>query len=217
MMKKIIFLICFFTLVSCDMFTSKKGFDEKNLIKPEDVGVYHKLKDDNIKIYLPQGFKELTEGEIREFHKQIEDEKTRYYFEKSYESQRFIKGNFYNFYSEEYASEISIQTLPYMPFNKGNAIELLYYLRESFAKYQKVTGIYHNKIKATYFGEKRLQFFKARYRLTRFNSYNDNHEKENYEMFKTVYLITSKRKTFMITIITPFEENFDPFIRKIKL
>jgi len=216
-MKKTTFLICFITLVSCDMLTSKKGFDEKNLIKPEDVGVYHKLKDDNIKIYLPQGFNELTEDEIRKFHKQIKDEKIRYFFEKSYDSQRLVKGNLYNFYSEEYESEISIQTLPYIPFSKSNAIELLYYLREGFSEYQKVTGIYHNKIKATYFGERTLQFFKARYRLTRFNSYNDEQEKENYQMFKTVYLITSKRKTFMITIITPFEEDFDPFIRKIKL
>ncbi len=216
-MKNTTFLICFVTLISCDVFTSKKGFDENNLIKPEDVGVYHKLKEDNIKIYLPQGFKALTEDKIREFFKQIENKETRYFFEKSYESQRLMKGNIYSFYSNEYASEISIQTLPYMTFNKSNAIELLYYLRKSFLEYQKVTGIYHNKIKATYFGEKTLQFFKARYRLTRFNSYNDEQEKENYEMFKIVYLITSKRKTFMITIITPFEENFDPFIRKIKL
>ncbi len=204
-------------LFSCDKLIPKKGFDEKNLIKPEDMGEYHKLSDDNIKIFLPLGFEELTEQEIREFHKQIKDEKTRYYFEKAYESQRFINGNFYDFYSEENASEIIIHTLPYMPFGKSSASYLLYYFRKDHEKYQEVTGIYHNKIKATYSGDASLQYFKVRYRLTRYNDYDEESKNDDYEMFKTIYLITSKRKTFSFNILTPFEVDFDPFIRKIKL
>jgi len=216
-MKKLVYLIVFFMLFSCDRLMPKKGFDEKNLIKAEDMGEYHKLSEDNIKIYLPEGFKELTEEEIRAFHKQIKDEKERYYFEKTYESQRFIKGNFYDYYSEEYASEVIIRTLPYMPFDKSSARYLLYYLRKDHEKFQKVTGIYHNKIKATYSGEASLQYFKAKYRLTRFSKYEEGGEDDNYEMFKTVYLISSRNKTFIFNILTPFEVDFDPFISKIKL
>ncbi len=214
-MKKSIFILSFVALLSCN--TPKKGFDEKNLVKPVDLGEYHKLSSDDIKIFLPQGFKVLTDKEIKEFHQQIKDEKTRYYFEKGYETQRNVKGNFYDFYNEEYAAEVTIHTLPYMPFSKSNAGQLLYYLRKSFEEYQKVTGIYHNKMKAVYSGDKSLQYFKAMYRLTRYNSYDEEGEKENFEVFKTVYLITSKRKTFMVTIMTPFEIDFDPFIRKFKL
>jgi len=212
-----IFLVCFFVLVSCDKFSSKKGFDENNLVKPEDLGEYHKLKKDNIKVYLPEGFTKLSDVEIKEFHKQIKDEKTRYYFEQVYEAQRFIKGNFYNFYSDAYATEVAIHTLPYMPFDKGSAKQLLYYLRKDHEKYQKITKIFHNKIKATYFGDRSLQIFKASYRLARYNSSDEQEAIRDFEMFKTIYLITSKRKTFIINFLSPFEENFDPFIRKIKL
>lgn len=216
-MKRKIYLLSFLILLSCNKLMPKKGFDEKKLVKPVDVGEYHKLSDDNISIFLPQGFKILTDSEIKEFHKQIEDEKERYYFEKSYETQRFIKGNFYDFYNDEYASEVTIHTLPYMPFNKSSAGQLLYYLRKSFEDYQGVTGIYHNKIKAIYSGDRSLQYFKAMYRLTRYNSYDENSEEEDYEMYKTVYVITSRRKTFVVNILTPFEVDFDPFIRKFKL
>ncbi len=215
-MKRLIYILPFLVLLSCDKLKAVKGFDEKNLVKPEDLGVYHKLKKDNIKIYLPEGFKELTDTEIKKFHQEIKDKKTRYYFEKAYEAQQFIKGNFYDFYSEENASEVVVRTLPYMPFGRGDAGQLLYFLRKDFEAYQKVTSIYHNKIKATYSGDRSLQVFKAKYRLTRFNSYEEG-EVENYEMFKTVYLITSLRKTFMITLLTPFDIDFDPYIRKIKL
>ena len=216
-MVKISYILFFLALMSCNNFKSTKGFDEKNLIKPIDLGSYHKLLDEAISVYLPEGFKKLSEAEINAFHQQIKDEKTRYYLKKAYEAQRFYRGNFYNFYSEAAASEITIRTLPFMPFGKRDAGQLLYILRKGFEEYQEVSGIYHHKIKATYSRGRSLQFFKANYRLSRFNSHKDNNDKENYEIFKIVYLISAHKKTFMISILTPFDVDFDPYIRKIKL
>jgi hypothetical protein len=194
---------------------SKKGFDESKLLKPELSGEYQRLGIESMEVFLPEGFKELSDEEIKEFHKQIEDKRTRYYYEKSFEQQSYLKGNFYRFYGAEYASEVIIRTLPYMPFNKGDATYLLAYLQQEFDKYQRITGVFHNKIKATYSGEKSLQVFKAKYRMTRWS--DENSDEKDYIMFKTVYLITINKKTFMYTILMPGEFDFDPFVRKIKL
>ena len=162
--------------------------------------------------------KQLTDEEIKKSHTEIEDERIRFFYQQSYEKQLLAKGNFYNFYSNEYESEVEIHTLPYMPFDKNSAQQLLYYIRKGHEKYQKVTGIYHEKIKATYSGDRSMQIFKAIYSLYKFNNGKIETEKDdNYIIYKTVYLITSKNKTFMLNILTPFEEDFDPFIRKIKL
>lgn len=214
-MKKILLSVTLFlSVISCK---KSKGFNEDMLMKPVDLGQYYSLEKDQIKLFLPQGFKELTESEIREFHASIKDKEERYYYEKAYEQRKIAHGNHYDFYNEELFSEVYVNTLRYMPFNKSSASQLLYYLRKNHEKYQKATGIFHNKIKATYIGQQGLQVFKAKYRLTRYNSYNENSNEENYEMFSTIYLISSNQKTFLLNIMTPFEIDFDPFIRKIQL
>ncbi len=202
-------------LVSCKKDTSKQATYEKYLIQPEDVGEFHKLENDNIKIFLPEGFQLVSDEEIISFQKEIKDEKLRYYYEQTFVQRKAMKGNFYNFYGNNYATEVSVQTLPYMPFSKQNAKELLFYLRKGNERFQEVTGIYHNKITSTYSGDASLQIFKAKYRLSYFEQ--EDEEKEDYEMFRTVYLITSNKKTFSVTILSPFEDDFDPYIRKIKL
>lgn len=214
-MKNLYLIFLTITFISCDTLIPKKGFDESKLIKPGLVGEYHRLGIESMKVFLPEGFKELTDEEIKAFHKQIEDKKTRYYYEKSFEQQAQIKGNFYRFYGEEYASEVIVHTLPYMPFNKGDATYLLAYLQRDFDQFQRISGIFHNKIKATYSGDRSLQVFKAKYRLTRWS--DDSVREDEYEMFKTVYLITINKKTFMYTILMPLEFDFDPFVRKIDL
>lgn len=202
-------------LVSCKKDTSKQATYEKYLIQPEDVGEFHKLENDNIKIFLPEGFQLVSDEEIISFQKEIKDEKLRYYYEQTFVQRKAMKGNFYNFYGNNYATEVSVQTLPYMPFSKQNAKELLFYLRKGNERFQEVTGIYHTKITSTYSGDASLQIFKAKYRLSYFEQ--EDEEKEDYEMFRTVYLITSNKKTFSVTILSPFEDDFDPYIRKIKL
>jgi len=82
----------------------------------KDLGVFHKLNNDNISIYLPEGFKELTETETKSFIQKIKNKKIRYYFEKNLEAQKFVKGHFYHFYSEEDASEVAVRTIPFTPY-----------------------------------------------------------------------------------------------------
>ena len=212
MSKLIKMILLTITCISCETLSSKKGFDESKLIKPELAGEYHRLGIESMEVFLPEGFKVLTDEEIIQFQKQIKDEKIRYYYEKSFEQQSRLKGNFYRFYGEEYASEVIIHTLPYMSFNKTDATYLLAYLKQDFDQYQRTTGVFHNKIKATYSGDESLRVFKAKYRLTRWNDENSVNE-----MFKTVYLISINKKTFMYTILTPVELDFDHFVRKIKL
>jgi len=208
-------LVVCMLLFSCNEKVSNEATFEKYLVKPGDVGEYHKLKKDNIKIFLPEGFKPLTADEIKVYYDKIEDDKLRYYYEQTLAQRKNMVGNFYNFYGNDYATEVSLRTLPYMPFSKQNAKELIYLIRKGNEKFQAVSGIYHNKITSTYSGSSSLQIFKAKYRLSYFDEVDK--EKQDYEMFRTIYLITSNNKTFSVSILSPFNEDFDPFIRKFKL
>ena len=79
-MSRIYVLIFAFAIVSCK---ESKGFDEANLIKPGDIGEYYKLEKDNIKIFLPKGFRELSEEETKIYIDSIKEEKLRYYYQKN--------------------------------------------------------------------------------------------------------------------------------------
>ncbi len=215
-MKKIVCILLI--IISAPSCKESKGFNEEMLVKPVDLGLYYTLEKDQIKLCLPEGYRKLSESEIRSFHESIKNEEERYYYEKAYEQRKVARGNHYDFYNEELFSEVNVNTLPYMPFNKRDASQLLYYLRKNNERYQRATGIVHNKIKATYIGQQGLQVFKAKYRLTRFNADDDaQNNEEEYEMYSTIYLISSKQKTFILNILTPYEMDFDPFIRKIQL
>ena len=211
-MYKIAFYSIVFLLISCNYNKQEKHFNEENLIKAEDVGEYHSLLNDAIKIFLPVGFRELSESEIQIFIDSIKVEEHRDYFKKSYEMRKFISNNYYNFYNQEYESEIQVTTIPYTPFDRSSASQLLYLLRKEYEKYEEITGISHSKITAKYLGTHSLQVFKAIYLLSN-NSDNKNSE---LQLFKTVYIISSNNKSFILNVMTPFEFDFDPFVRKTK-
>ena len=215
-MKNGIILGLFFIFISCDLIV-REGI--ANAVSEQEVeileGDYFTLKDNKIDIFLPKGFIVIADEDLLESYKLIPDENTRKFYERELESRRDNQVSHYNFYNDELASEVYVSGLPYTPFDKGSARELLYYLRKNHEKYLKATGIYHNKIKANYFGDSSLQVFKAVYRLSGLNSHDET--QENYvETFKTIYLIKSKRKTMIMTILTPNRVDIDPFVSKIK-
>lgn len=211
-MKK--YLVAFVLIVAFSCKKESKGFDEKKLLKPVDFGEYHAIGQSGLKVFLPEGFKALTESDKQAIVDAIEDEKTRDYVKKNYNMRKFATVDFYDFYNFELSSDIIVATLPYMPFSKQNAKELLYYIRKANEKEEEVTDIYHEKVKATYSGGTDFQMFKAIYMLKTY----DEVKKEYVDMlYKTVYLISSNKKTFSLTITTPYELDFDPFIKKTKL
>lgn len=216
MFKRTLKFFVLILLASCAGKTEQKSFQEENLIKPVDFGEYHTLLDDGIKLFLPQGFNELSESEILAFHENIKDEKTRYFYEKSYEQRKYLQGNVYDFFNPEYAGEVVVTTLPYTPFDKSSAGQLLYMLRKGHEHYQEITGIAHKKTKARYFGDRNLQVFKAIYVLDHVLGPDEINDEEVVEIFKTVYVISSNNKTFILNFITPFDIDLDPFIQKIK-
>lgn len=202
-MKNLSYIILALCLVSCQNKATKLE------------GQYHSLEQDGINIFLPVGFKYKTLEQIKASHRQVQNEKERFYYEKTLEEYESGDGNFYTYFNAEALSEIFIKTIPYFTFSEVNAKQLMYILRKDQEAYREVSGIQHDRIGATYFGDKTFQVFKGKYILSRYNSYDD--KDEDFQMFKTIYLITSNKKTFMLHIVTPFETDYDPFIRKFKL
>lgn len=215
-MKKIIILGVFFIFLSCDLIIREGISTAVSKDKTQVIdGDYYQLQEDNISIFLPKGFITISDAELLESYNLIEDKKTRSFYKNELESRKSNKVTYDNFFNEKLQSEVYASRLPYTPFDKASARQLLYYLRKGHERYLKATGIYHNKIKANYLGDASLQVFRASYRLSGLNTYDESQQGDN-ETFKTIYLITSKKKTLMLSILTPNEANIDPFIRKIK-
>ena len=215
-MKIVLIICCLFVFASCDFIVREGISTAVKEDKPEVVeGDYYRLQKDNISIFLPNGFITISDDELLQSYQVISNEKTKNFYEKELESRKNNKVTYTNFYNEELQSEVYVSGLPYMPFDKRSAQQLLYYLRKNHEKYLKYTGIYHHKLKANYWGDNSLQIFKALYRLSGLNSHDDTQEND-VETFKSIYLITSKKKTIMITILTPNRVDIDPYIRKIK-
>lgn len=158
-------LLVAFLMVACNKQAKDKGFDENNLIKPVDYGAYHSLPDDGIKIFLPEGFRKLTVSDITGFLDSVPNEKMREYLKKSYRLRKFMPGNYYDFFNEEYFGEAVVTTMKYMPFDRSTAGQLLFYLRMSHEKEQKITGIGYEKLASTYMGNENMSIFKAIYKL----------------------------------------------------
>lgn len=211
-MKKIVLLIVLFTFLSCKKET--KGFDEKNLLKPVDFGEYHTIGKNDLKVFLPEGFKKLTQKDKQQFINSIENKEAKDYVHKMNQARKFSKGKFYDFYNEELSSEVVVSTFPYTPFNKSSAIQLLYLIENTNSKFEELTGIVHEKQKSTYYGVQGLQIFKAIYKLFAMNEQTGEYDEI---LYKTVYLVTSNQKTFAVNITTPYELDFAPFIKKTKL
>ena len=165
MLKLFKILMVLFVLISCKENRVSESAFEKYLIKPVDFGEYHALQDDGIKIFLPEGFRKLSASEIYKSHDSIKNEKIREYVKRNYRIRKFMPGNYYDFFNEEYSGEVIVNTLEYLPFDRSTAGQLLYLLRKDHERDEKITGIGYEKVTSKYMENSSTSIFKAIYRL----------------------------------------------------
>ncbi len=204
------YLLSFYLLALCLTSCLNVGAELKKwfeIEKIEDVeGKYHFLSDDGIKIYLPSTFKEYSSSEYIKLLDSVSSGKP-YTFESSaIETLRDLKGNFYIYFDKDYGITYTINTIPYFPFSKRDASQILGLIRLNNEKITEKENIEFTKITAKYLGNKQQQIFRAIYKI--------DYPVTDLSLFSTAYFISSKGKTVMIKLSSIYDINFDPFIQK---
>lgn len=198
--------LLFMSFISClNVVSNVKNWIEIQNIE-EIPGKYHFLSDDGIKIYLPDVFKKYSTIDYLKLLDSISSEKDYAFESRTIESLRDFEGNFYIYFDELSGVTYTINTIPYFPFSKRDASQLLGIIRLNNGKVAKKQNINFNKITAKYKGNKKQQIFKSIFKV-------DYPEKEML-LYSTAYIISSNGKTVMIKLSSIYDIDFDPFIQK---
>ncbi|RAR46852.1 hypothetical protein [Flavobacterium lacus] len=213
MYKKIYFLIVLListsTLFSCleAVKESQKVILESQ--KPALEGKFFPIESQGIRLFLPKEFKKLTKAEYLELVDETEDslnvdiEKER--LAKLYQSGHDI----FLFQHTTSGSILSLVPTEYFKFNKADAQMLLNQIRYSHDQVNAQTGMLFNKQEARFFETKEAQIFKAIYKVIV--------PKNEFEFHKQVYFVSFNKKSFALTLETPFVVDFDPYLEKIRI
>ena len=173
-------------------------------------GTYFDLEDDGIRTYLPQSFKRYNIEQYREVVQSSADSVLLAREIKLLENMRDDRSsNFYLFFDKKNSSSYILNAFPYSDFSRQDAQLLLGLIRKR-REVQKNSRLKYEKRAAYYKETADVKYFKAVYKIS--------NTKNNGDAFQQIYLMsTAARKTFQIILTTPFEVNFDPFVRKMKL
>lgn len=204
-------LLCFWCLsiTSCITMTT----EVKDWVKAENIedvkGKYHFLTEDGVKIYLPDTFKKYSSYEYLELLDSVATKKSYAFESRAIESLKDLDGNFYIFFDKDYGITYTINTLPYFPFTRSDAGQLLGIIRRNNEKITRREKIEFTKISAKYTGNKKQQIFRSIYKV--------DHPNTALSLYSTAYIISSNNKTVMVKLSSAFDINFDPFIQKMIL
>jgi len=176
----------------------------------EDInGHYHFLNDDGIKVYLPATFKKYSSSKYLKLLDSLSTEKNYVFESRALEALRDLKGNLYIYFDDTFGITYTLNTLPYFPFSKRDATQLLGIIKKNNEKVTRQEKIEFTKLTAKYSGNKDLQFFRSIYKV----------DYPNFDLstYSTAYIISSNNKTVMIKLSSIYEIDFDPFIQKMIL
>ena len=172
-------------------------------------GKFFPIESQGIRLFLPKEFKKLTKAEYLELVNETEDslnvdiEKER--LAKLYQSGHDI----FLFQHTTSGSILSLVPTDYFKFNKADAQMLLNQIRYSHDQVNAQTGMIFNKQEARFFETKEAQIFKAIYKVIV--------PKNEFEFHKQVYFVSFNKKSFALTLETPFVVDFDPYLEKIRI
>ncbi|WP_055442495.1 hypothetical protein [Lacinutrix himadriensis] len=199
---QVITIISIIFMFSCDQKS------EAQIKRDQLPGTYFDLEKDNIQIFLPvyfdafseDAYEALIDAQEESYEKELE--KKRFHFLK------FSKGNNYFFKDIASSTLINVKMMQYIPFTKKESSQLLGILSNSCNDYAELFETNCKKITAGYSENYVTKVFKAVYEIS-----NDI----DYLIYNNIYLISSKHKTFSINIYSKTDQNFNPFIEKIKV
>ncbi len=208
MIKKIIYIVfLIFLSTSCKEIAEKTSETIIENQKKEISGKYHTIKDEKIKVFLPEEFKYTN---TQNYLNQIAQsgDSSAYYAEKK----RFkdIHDSGKKIYLFEYLKGASIvKVLPerYVAFTNSDAKYMLGIV-DNIIKANN-TGMNFEIMESQFKGNKNISIFKVIYQV--------KSPKLIVDMYKYVYFISYNKKSVFVNLETPSLLDFDPYIQKIRL
>jgi len=198
-------------MISSLLFSCLNGTKEgNNWLDNENLnGRYHLLEDHGSKAYLPLDFERYSLSKYQSLLDSLGTDK-KYKFEtENLTILSKMEGHLYIFFDKNTGSTCTINTIPYYPFKKENASQILGLIQSNHQKIAHKNELTFTKITAKYGGNSKQQLFKTIYKV--------NSKKVKTDIFSSAYIISSNDKTVFIQLSTGFKTDFDPFIDKLML
>ncbi|MAW95047.1 MULTISPECIES: hypothetical protein [unclassified Leeuwenhoekiella] len=211
-MSRFLFFVLIVLIVSCkeavQTATSLAKVPEEPVLVA-DQGSYFTLDKDAVSIYLPDTFEKYSiseyEYEVKKINDSIDDP-----FVSLFTNLRDnLKGKFYLLYDKDNYSFCAVNSIPYFDFKRQDAKYMLAMIRKN---QQDASGpdLFFEKQTAKYSATDDVKIFKAVFKLSNFD--------ETLVNYRHIYLISTRNnQTFQFIFNTPFEADFDPFIRRMKI
>jgi len=211
-MSRFLFFALVVLIISCkeavQTATSLAKVSEKPVLVADE-GRYFTLDKDAVSIYLPETFKKYSISEYEYEVKKLNDSINDPFVSLFINLRDNVKGNFYLLYDKENYSFCAVNTLQYFDFGRQDAKYMLAMIRKS---QQDSSGpdIFFEKITAKYSATDDVKIFKSVFKISNFDETRFN--------YRHIYIMsTKKNQTFQFIFNTPFEIDFDPFIRRMKI
>ncbi len=211
-MNRIVIHLVFLALTSCQeaVKTAKIISDsQRETVIIADEGVYQSLDKDAVSVFLPENFKRYSINQYQQEIEKIEETIQDPFVEMFTNMRDNVKGNFYLFYDKDAYSFCAVNSIPYFDFGKQDAKYMLGMIRKN---QQEATGpdLFFDKVAANFSATKDVKIFKSIFKLSNFDETRLN--------YRHIYILSTRNnQTFQFIFNTPFEADFDPFIRRMKI
>lgn len=198
-------------LISCSTVIKEAGnWIEKSNSSTSNylTGNYFSLEKNTVKTFLPEGFKRYT---IEQYRVALDSSIAKNSISneiRRLENMRDIKGSFGLFFDPDSGSTYTINTLPYINFNRNDAKSLLSIIKQNNDKLSLMTDLNFKKLTATYSKNKNFTMFRSIFQIDNF--------KTDMRGFGTFYIVSANKQTFLINLTTPVQVNFDRYLEKMK-
>ncbi|WP_375239628.1 hypothetical protein [Aurantibacter sp.] len=171
------------------------------------IGTYSKLEKDNIDMFFPSEFKQISHQEYVNSIKNNPGILNKEERIKIANIQKISTGNIYHFINKEELIEVDIKMSPYFDFNKTDSTHLLAMLSANCQNSTNPFGKNCKKISAGFSLNAQTKVFKALFKVTYGSTVTYNN----------MYLISSNNKTFSVIIKSPKNTNYNSYIQKIRI
>lgn len=201
MKYKLINIILFLLLISC------VNENNKEITLTEEFGKYFTLQKDNIDVYFPKKLREYDLNSYKETILKIEDSLQQKFELERFNNLKFSNGNVY-FFKGPNDTDICIKLMEYFPFTKNDSSKLAWLTSETCRQISYSPDKTCTKIKTAFSENSRTKVFVGKYKIE---------ENDTITFYANIYAISSNLKTFIITIRTKDDINFNKYILKTRV
>lgn len=199
-------VILSFALQSCDDKTKENNNSAVSNSTIADSKDLHYLENDGIRIILPEHFERYSSARYESVLNSIASGKTFEVERDRLKHLRNVDGNNYIYFDTVSKSTITINTITHKPVLREDAKTLLADIIRDQSEISKKTDLEFTRITAKYNESVYFQVFKAVFKVS--------DKKKKTESFQHNYYISSKDKSLIISLSTPLDMDFDPYLEK---